>query len=116
MKTFELDCESFLDIRNSSTEEKSVYLSIYLVLRRILNCVSIRKTFNIRRQMVGNFDASIGCTFLRTWEAGSWSVKKVHVSCVDTVYSWICLKVFLVIYTENSLMKICIHMEGHAVA
>jgi hypothetical protein len=39
-------------------------------------------------------------TLLKTREVGNWSVKLILIPSVDTVYSRISLKMFLVIYNE----------------
>ena len=55
------------------------------------------------------FDASIVLTFLKMWMVGSWFMRMVFTPCVNTVYSGICLKIFLIICTKfEYFMYLCL--------
>jgi hypothetical protein len=91
---------------------KSVWLSIVLVLFEIVPFH--HKIFDIRWQVIEDFDPSIVCTFLKAWEVSSWFMKTVLVSCVKTVktvYICIGLKTFNVIY-DDVYKRIYIYSHG----
>jgi hypothetical protein len=52
-------------------------------------------------RLLKNVYTSIVSTLLKTREVGNWSVKLTFIPSVDTVYSGISLKMFLVLYNEE---------------
>jgi hypothetical protein len=38
--------------------------------------------------------------FFKTWKVDNWSMNMVPIPSVNTVYCWVCLKMFLVIYNK----------------
>jgi hypothetical protein len=53
--------------------------------------------FVIRWQVIENFVPSM-CAFLKAQEVGSWFMKTMFVSCVNTVHICIGLKMFFIIH------------------
>jgi hypothetical protein len=62
-----------------------------------LNCAFfIHKTFEIRWQIIENFDPSIIYAFVKAWQVSSWFMEIALVFCVNTVYICIGLKIFII--------------------
>jgi hypothetical protein len=68
----------------------------HTVLKHAFSFIS----FEIRQQTTENFDPSIICAFLKAREVSSWFMGIMLVSCVNTVYICIGLKMFFVICNE----------------
>jgi hypothetical protein len=93
------DCEPFLEDRNSATEQSECKFKH--LCSATLNCVfSFIRLMRLDGRLLKMLMPAQYVLFLITWEVGSWSVKGVVVLCVNAVYRWISLKMFLVIYIE----------------
>jgi len=90
-------CESFFNIKYSSAEWKECVFK-YL-LNATLNCAFLFLR-HLRLENFWKFWCQHRMNFSETLEAVIWSMKIVLLPSINTVYRWICLHIFLVVYTE----------------
>lgn len=91
--------------------KRIIYLGIFLMLSESEPYHYLNLLVG-RLHCVGCFDAILVCSFQKTWNIDNSSEIIVFIWCVNTVYCWPCLKIFLVIDNEVYQWDMYSHGRG----